>query len=463
MERIEIHSRTIKEKGTVKLRFRLTDGRRVQLFHKSDIIADIEDLSKLNKDGTYIAGLRKYSPNLKKLQESVLNEIAAMFRAYDVMKERGIEARSDMFEKLVYDELHPEIAAVKTCGTLLDRLQLYIDDCIAADLWGASRNSFYHLLHKEMLRYLTINGRLGITPQDFTPNDLIGFRGFLFDEYKYVEKWRDRLYSDEPERMIPKKRRGQNTVATRMKQLRAFYGHLEDCDEIQKSPFRKMGKERSKVTMRERYDEPVFLHYDEFMKVFKADVPDTLVETRDAFVLQCSFGCRVGDFKKLSMDNISVDPNGIPYIHYLPDKTKKIDLTEVETPIVRFALDIIKRTKFKFAILKYVTGKSGYNPKIRKLLEHCGIDRKCKVFNEETRDNEYIPLYQLGSTKLCRKTHVDIMNKAQVNRYAAGLHRIGSNAVDRYTMLELKDKFKLMCYAFGQKEYKVDKDLNVIK
>ncbi|MCR4847397.1 MAG: hypothetical protein K5920_00905 [Bacteroidales bacterium] len=462
MERIEIHSRTTKEKGAIKLRFRLTDGRKVQLFHKSDIIADLDDLSKLNKDGTYIAGLRKRTQNLIKLQEGVSNEIAAMMRAYDVMKNRGIEARSDLFEQLVYDELHPEIAAVKTSGTLLERLQLYIDDSMAAGLWGASRNSFYNLLHKEMQRHLTIIGRLGIGPQDLTANDLIGFRNFLFDEYKYVDKWK-RLYEDEPERMIPKKRRGQNTVATRMKQLRAFYGHLEDCDEIQKSPFRKMGKERSKITMRERYDDPVFLHYDEFKKVFKANVPDTLAETRDAFVLQCSFGCRVGDFKKLSMANISVDPNGIPYIHYLPDKTKKIYTTEVETPIVRFALDIIKRTNFKFAILKYVTGKSGYNAKIRKLLEHCGIDRKCTVFNEEKNDNEYIPLYKLGNTKLCRKTHVDIMNKAQVNRYAAGLHRIGSNAVDRYTMLELKDKFKLMCYAFGQKEYKVDKDLNVIK
>ena len=47
---------------------------------------------------------------------------------------------------------------------------------------------------------------------------------------------------------------------------------------------------------------------------------------------------------------------------------------EVEIPIMRYALDIIKKWQFNFPILKYVTGKSGYNVKIRKLLDQ--IDRE---------------------------------------------------------------------------------------
>ena len=178
-----------------------------------------------------------------------------------------------------------------------------------------------------------------------------------------------------------------------------------------------------------------------------------------------AFGCRVADFQKLTMANVGVDKNGIPYIHYLPNKTKKEqrDNSEIETPIIRYALDIVKKYKFNFHILHYVSGDWGYNAKIKQLLQKCGIDRECNVYNEEIEDNEYKPLYELASSKLCRKTHVDIMNKAQVNLYAAGLHRIGSDAVNRYTKLELSDKFKLMCFAFGQPEYKVDKSLNVIE
>ena len=45
------------------------------------------------------------------------------------------------------------------------------------------------------------------------------------------------------------------------------------------------------------------------------------------------------------MDNISVSPEGIPYVHYLPIKTVKVERERVElkTPLVRFAFDIIKK------------------------------------------------------------------------------------------------------------------------
>ena len=45
---------------------------------------------------------------------------------------------------------------------------------------------------------------------------------------------------------------------------------------------------------------------------------------------------------------------------------------------------------------------------------------------------------------------------------AAGLHRQGSKAVLRYTMLELKDRFALMCAAFGEEQYKVDDRFEVV-
>lgn len=102
--------------------------------------------------------------------------------------------------------------------------------------------------------------------------------------------------------------------------------------------------------MREQYDEPYYLLRDEFVQIIKKDVPDTLKETKDAFLLQCAFGCRIGDFIKLTMANIS----------------------------------------------------------------------------------------------------------------ATGLHEAGSSAVEHYFKLEIKDLFILMCVAFNQLQYRVDKDLNVI-
>jgi len=82
--------------------------------------------------------------------------------------------------------------------------------------------------------------------------------------------------------------------------------------------------------MRESYDPPVFLLQDEFLKVKDTEVPDTLQETKDAFILQCAFGCRISEFKRLSMDNIAVSDDGVMYIHYLPEKTLRENIARKE-------------------------------------------------------------------------------------------------------------------------------------
>lgn len=46
--------------------------------------------------------------------------------------------------------------------------------------------------------------------------------------------------------------------------------------------------------------------------------------------------------------------------------------------------------------------------------------------------------------------------------YATGLHEVGSSAVEHYSMLEIRDLFMLLCAAFNQPRYRVDKQLNVL-
>ena len=70
--------------------------------------------------------------------------------------------------------------------------------------------------------------------------------------------------------------------------LQAFYTELEDRDEIDVSPFRKLDKNRRKVVMKESYDAPVYL----------------LQEAKEAFLLQCTFGSHIDDFKSLNMDKV---------------------------------------------------------------------------------------------------------------------------------------------------------------
>lgn len=224
------------------------------------------------------------------------------------------------------------------------------------------------------------------------------------------------------------------------------------------------GKEKRKAVMKTKYDDPFFLRKEELQAIIKAKLPAIYDDTRYAFLVQCAFGCRISDFSQMSMASIAVSDEGIPYVHYLPQKTAGAQEgnSEVQTPIVRYAFDIIKRTNFEFPILKNVFGEYGYNAKIKSLLQICKIDRPVAQYNEITKKNDYTPFYKIGSSKLARKTHVDLMSKVQVDQYTAGLHKVGSSAVNRYTMMELKDRFALMNAAFDQKPYKVDEELNIL-
>ena len=295
---------------------------------------------------------------------------------------------------------------------------------------------------------------------------ILKFREFLRIEYTLVDKFPG-LYVDMNNRNRPSKERSQNTIAEKLLLLQAFMAELERNDIIPVSPFRKIGKEKDSI-MKQQYDEPIFLTKAEFNTILVQGCPNSLQRVKDIFIVQCCFGCRIGDFRRFTFDNIGIE-DGIPYIHYLPQKTHRDGLirTEIRTPIIRFAYDIIMKYKgdlLKNALLPFYpegNGEIGYNYQIKKLLEYCEVDRKVAIFNTSLGINEYKPIYEIASSKLARKTHVDLMNKVQVDKYAAGLHAKNSTAVNRYTNMGLKERFILMCAAFGCEEFKVNNDFEI--
>lgn len=464
MEKITIFNRSTKTDGSIRIRFRLRDGRNVDLYHKSEINAALADLEKFDPDGRVKKKITIYN---RDLESAILSEIAIMHQAYSTMTARGMAIDGATFERMIDQIKHPEAYNGKAIGSdlILDQFDGFIEAGLRDGLFGEARARHYRVMHRILQRFLTIYHLQDLKVQDLDAEILMQLRQFIADEYRFVDDWRQ-LYIGQKESDVPKESRSANTIAMKMKMMQAFFNEMENQEIIEKSPFRKLGRERRRNVMRERYDDPIYLYSSELKSIMAAtDLPDRLIEARDAFLVQCAFGCRIGDFASLSMANVSVDKNGIPFIHYLPEKTKHTQITnaEIETPIMLFAFDIIKKYDFKFACTRYAYGENGYNAKIKEILKHCGINRTCASFDEEAGTNVYLPIYEFGSSKLARKTHIDLMNKVQVNKYVAGLHKAGSHAVDRYTQLEMKDHFALMCAAFDQPEYRVDQDLNVIE
>lgn len=350
---------------------------------------------------------------------------------------------------------------------LCEMFQRYVDGWLDTGVIGSGRKKHYDVVIRELTRFFIINGVDGCPVENFNKDYILKFREFLRTEYKLVDKYPG-LYVDMNSRNRPSKERSQNTIAEKLLLLQAFMVELESNDIIPVSPFRKIGKEKEAI-MKQQYDEPIFLTKSEFNMLLAKECPESLQRVKDIFIVQCCLGCRVGDFRRFTFDNIGIE-EGIPYIHYLPQKTYRDGLirTEIRTPVIRIAYNVIMKYKGGLpnnALLPYYpdgNGETGYNYQIKKLLEYYEIDRKVAMFSTTLGANEYKCIYEVASSKLARKTHVDLMNKVQVDKYAAGLHAKNSSAIERYTNMGIKERFILMCAAFGCDEYRVNNTLDIV-
>ena len=60
-----------------------------------------------------------------------------------------------------------------------------------------------------------------------------------------------------------------------------------------------------------------------FSEIMTADVPRSSDgNQRRLFFFSALSVCRIGDYLKLSMSNIAITDDGIPYVQYLPKKTE---------------------------------------------------------------------------------------------------------------------------------------------
>lgn len=216
----------------------------------------------------------------------------------------------------------------------------------------------------------------------------------------------------------------------------------------------------------EKIKKPIRLTSEEFNTILRADIPESLEEVRETFLLQCALGCRCRDLGKLSQDNISVTEKGIPYVHYIPDahyfESKDLEcnttMEEVAAPLMKFAFDIIKENGFTSNNRLF-----GYKYKLRELFRFLNLDREVYIFNNKTQEKESHHLYDVVTPNIAKRVHEDFMIKHIAELPTSGLRKGKKFDIKHYKKITIADKFKLLNSAFNQPSYKVDDKLNVIE
>lgn len=443
MERITIINRTSKKKGVVKLRFRLRDAGGVDLYYKSEIEASLNDLNKFDAEGEL---KRKVSVFNFDLFEKIQEEKQIIQVAYRRMIDEGLDLVSANLVSTINCIKNPE-KPKQEADMLLKSLADFSEQCYRNGRFSDIRHRQYAVLQRQLERFLVINRKKQILPHQFTAQDIMAFREFLYDEYTFVDKY-PLLYSETMDkRNIPNKRRSDTTVAATLKRLKAYYKEMEDTDKIRKSPFKCLSNADKRLSLKENVGAMTALTQSEIKTIQNQIVPGDLEEVKDAFLLQCYIGCRIADYASMTMDRVVYTDDGIPYLHYMPSKEKKSNKT-IDAPLIPSAMKIIEKYKFNFKILRNISGHDGYNKKIKELLEYCGINRRI----DDPSTGEYLPLSDMVSSRAARKTYMTLQGEYQPDLYILGLHRYGSTSANNYVSFTMYFKYMLVCKMFDEVE-----------
>lgn len=277
------------------------------------------------------------------------------------------------------------------------------------------------------------NPNFKLTFDSFNKESLSLLEDYIRNEKKYLEKHKDIIEAVKESR--PPEQRGQNTINSKLIMLRTFLHWCVENDIIQANPF---AKYRIDATV---YGTPYYITIEERNIIYNHDFSSnpSLAIQRDIFVFQCLVGCRVGDLYSLKKSNVIGGA-----IEYIARKTQDGNPVTVRVPLNAQAKEILERYKDfdKGPLLPFIASQN-YNYAIKKIFEQAGITRPVTVLNPKTRRQEQVPINEIASSHLARRTFIGNLYKQVKDPNLVGSlsgHKEGSRAFSRYR--DIDDEMK---------------------
>lgn len=420
--------RTQKKENTLcNVRFRLSDGREIVFYGKSNLYvysyywdAKREQIkSKIVFD----------SAERSRFNNAIMKHKRYINEAYN-------EASGELDKGWLNDVLerwyNPEKYEVDKTLTFFD----YYEEFANRPDISKVRQKNLRVVGETLKRFEQFRGEK-ITLDGFNRTLLKAFENFVRDEYKIINSRHD-IYGDMAKSRLPRKR-ARNTVISIMERLSPFFTYAIKNKYTKNNPF-----DDYKVGV-PTYGSPIFISSEERDKIMNTDLSHNfaLAIQRDIFVFQCLVGCRVSDLERLTEDNIA---DGVLY--YIPNKTSKDKPVTVEVPLSDSAKMIIDRYKEKEddRLLPFISTQK-YNDAIKQVFLECGVTRKVTWLNPQTGKGEQRPINEIASSHMARRTFIgNLYAKVKDPNLVGSLsgHSEGSKAFARYRNIDLEMKKDLI-------------------
>ena len=427
MATIKVIFRTTKKSGNIKLRFRLTDGRDVQLYHQSDIVVDIAKWDA--KNDCIKAKVLMHDEERKEINNAVLERKRLMLDVYMAHKKESLD--SDSFERWIAETLNP----TEPTNEKKSFFAVFDDYLLKHDRAEISKKNFM-VLYRCLQRFEAIQAteeKGFVLDLDCIDKDVLAdFESFLRNEHvlfgEYPDIYEQFKYNSDSRKNPTPKERGNNTITNLMKKLRAFYSWCNEEEYTDNNPFSKY-----KIKA-EKYGTPIYISIEERNAIADFDLSESpqLEVQRDIFIFQCLIGCRVSDLLKMTNENIVNDA-----IEYIAQKTKDEKPEVIRVPLNDRAKSILKKYKQKGKkqpILPFITSQR-YNDDIKEIFRLCGITRMVTIIDPTTGNEEKKPINEVASSHMARRTFVGNLYKQVKDPNLIGAlsgHKEGSRAFARY-------------------------------
>ena len=418
------------------VRFRLRDGRDVQLFHASEL-----EINPSDWDATRQEIKAKVIYDAEKriaFNRAVAERRNMILELYNTATDKE-SLTSEWLEKEINKRLHPEQYVVEEHRqTFFEAYEEFVEKRKLSDWRVRAIQVVIRALRRyELYARRTVDNRFVLDLDTVTPLVLRDIEEFLRNEHTFCDQYPE-IYEAVPESRRPQPR-GQNTINGILTKLRTFFIWANNVGKTTNNPFRNYAVEECV------YGTPYYITIDERNKIYRTNLtrhPQLAVQ-RDVFVFQCLIGCRVGDLYKLTRNNLIGGA-----VEYIPRKTKDGHPVTVRVPLNSIAREILARyADYAGPGLFPLIAEQQYNRAIKRIFLTAGLKRKVTILNPLNREAEQRPIWKVASSHLARRAFVGNLYKQVKDPNLVGAlsgHKEGSRAFARYRDIDEEMKNELV-------------------
>jgi hypothetical protein len=418
-----------KKAELVKVRFRLSDGRNIQLFHKSEIEVEPDSFDPKNE----IIKAKVLYPKDKRSKFD--NDVADRKKLIREIYNSTPGLTSEELELRIDQSLHPEkyIQEHEKPKTFFDVYDLFLAAYRGTERMKQHYRSVKRILQRFELFKQKSKPLFFFTFESIDAELLRELETFIHDEHSLFEKHPD-IYVAVPDSRPPKQR-GRNRTNKIFRYLRTVIRWAIEEKQTSLNSIPKFS------IAQDIYGTPYYITIEERNTLYDFDLSNQpqLAIQRDIFVFHCLIGCRVGDLLKFKKNAVI---NGA--IEYIPRKTKEGRPVTVRVPLVDTAKEILSRYANNEGdrLLPFIA-EQNYNYAIKDMFAAAKLTRLVTIINPTTGEEEKRPLNEIASSHLARRTFVGNLYKKVKDPNLVGSvsgHKEGSRAFARYR--EIDDQMK---------------------